>query len=66
VTSRLTSWQIHAGSRLVVVLGIVKDPGIQINYGTGKDVSDEDITDGRVPLRVKWFERSFVDIPASR
>ena len=64
--SRLTSWRLHAGSRLVLVLGIVKDPGIQVNFGTGKDVSDETVADGRTPLRVTWFGGSFVDIPASR
>lgn len=63
VSSRLTSWKFEAGSRLVVLLSIVKDPGIQINYGTGKDVSDEGLVDGRVPLRIKWFGRSFIDVP---
>ncbi|HEV3089200.1 MAG TPA: CocE/NonD family hydrolase [Candidatus Elarobacter sp.] len=63
--TRLASWRIHAGSRLVVLLGIVKDPGYPINFGTGKDVSDESVADGRVPLRIDWFGGSFVDIPAS-
>jgi predicted acyl esterase len=66
VTSRLTSWQVHAGSRLALLLSIVKEPDIQINLGTGKDVSDENVADARVPLRITWFGRSFVDIPASR
>ena len=63
--NRLASWRFPAGSRLVVVLSVVKDPGIQINYGTGKDVSDETIADAKVPLRITWFARSFVDIPTS-
>jgi putative CocE/NonD family hydrolase len=63
--NRLAAWRFPAGSRLVVVLSVVKDQGIQINYGTGKDVSDETIADARVPLRITWFARSFVDIPTS-
>ncbi|MBV9646718.1 MAG: CocE/NonD family hydrolase [Candidatus Eremiobacteraeota bacterium] len=63
--SRLTSWAFPAGSRLVVVISIVKQPDTQINYGMGKDVSDESIADAKVPLRIKWFSSGFVDIPSS-
>ena len=59
----LTSRQFTAGSRLVVVLNIIKRPDAQINYGTGKDVSDETIADAKVPLSIKWFNDSFVVIP---
>jgi len=31
------------GSRVLAVLSVIKEPGRQINYGTGKDVSDETI-----------------------
>lgn len=59
----LTSRQFTAGSRLVVVLNIIKRPDAQINYGTGKDVSDETIADAKEPLSIKWFNDSFVTIP---
>jgi predicted acyl esterase len=59
VTSRL----LQTGSRLVIVLKIIKQPDEQINYGTGKDVSDENIADAQSLLRIKWFSSSFVDVP---
>jgi len=62
--SRLTSWRISAGDRIVVLFSIIKEPDIEINYGTGKDVSGETIADARVPLSIKWLNGSFIDIPA--
>ena len=59
----LTSRKFTAGSRLVVVLNIIKRPDARINYGTGKDVSDETIADAKEPLSIKWFNDSFVTIP---
>jgi len=35
------------------------------NYGTGKDVSDESIADAGEPLRVKWHNDSYVNVPVS-
>jgi putative CocE/NonD family hydrolase len=60
---RLTSRQLQPGSRLVVLLNIIKQPDFQISYGTGKDVSDETIADAGEPLQVKWFGDSFIDLP---
>ncbi len=65
-SGRVTSRRLGAGSRLVVVLGILKQPGEQINYGTGKDVSDETIADAGNPLHIQWLGSSFVDIPVGR
>jgi hypothetical protein len=65
-SERLTSRKVQAGSRLVMVLGVVKSPAMQINYGTGKDVSDESIQDAKAPLRIQWFASSCLDIPVSR
>jgi predicted acyl esterase len=62
---RLASRQLEAGSRLVVVLGPIKAPVLQINYGTGKDVSDETIADAKEPVRIQWFGSSFIDVPLS-
>jgi putative CocE/NonD family hydrolase len=65
-SGRLTSRRLAAGSRLVVALRILKSPGAQINYGTGKDVSDETIADAGEPLRIRWLGSSFVDLPMGR
>src|SRR2546423_7376707 len=60
---RLTSRRMAPGSRIVVLLSVIKQPDMQINYGTGKDVSDETIDDANEPLIIKWFGDSFVDVP---
>jgi putative CocE/NonD family hydrolase len=61
--TRMVSRQLSKGSRLLVVLNINKNPDAQINYGTGKDVSDESIEDAKTPLRIKWYNDSFIKIP---
>lgn len=65
-SGRLTSRRFQPGSRLVVVLSVVKWPGAQINYGTGKDVSDETVADGKQPLSIQWYGGSYVDVPVRR
>ncbi|MGI9039659.1 MAG: CocE/NonD family hydrolase [Gemmatimonadales bacterium] len=62
-SGRLTSRQMQSGSRLVVVLGVLKQPGEQINYGTGKDVSDETLADAGEPLQIRWYQDSFINVP---
>ncbi len=62
---RLTSRQFQAGSRLVVVLTLLRQPDVQINYGTGGSVSDETIADARVPVSIRWRGSSFVEVPVS-
>ena len=62
-TSYITSKQMSKGSCLVITLGVNKSPYWQINYGTGKDVSDETILDAIEPLLIKWFGESFIKIP---
>lgn len=64
--SYMVSRRLSRGSRLLVTLDINKSPFEQINYGTGKDVSDEDISDAKVPLRIKWRNDSYVRIPVWR
>ncbi len=61
--TRMVSRQLSEGSRLLVTLNVNKNPFAQINYGTGKDVSDEDINDAKIPLQIKWQNDSFVKIP---
>jgi hypothetical protein len=63
---RLMSRKVAPGSKLVVVLSVIKGTGQQINYGTGKDVSDETIADAKVPLKIRWFGGSYVDLPVWR
>ncbi len=48
------------------MLTLLKQPDVQINYGTGKDVSDETIADAKEPLKVQWFGDSFIDVPVRR
>ncbi|WP_326982143.1 CocE/NonD family hydrolase [Chryseobacterium sp. MYb264] len=55
--------KIPKGSQLIVLLGVNKNPNTQINYGTGKDVSDETIQDAKEPLEVKWYNDSYIEIP---
>ena len=45
------------------MVGINKNKYWQINYGTGKDVSDETILDGKVPLQIQWFNDSYINVP---
>ena len=62
----ITSRQLQKGSRIVIVMGVNKNPNWQVNYGTGKDVSDETIKDADVPLEVKWYNNSSISIPVLR
>lgn len=59
----MTAKLLHKGSRLVLILCINKSRGVQINYGTGKDVSDETIADAKEPLEIQWFSDSYVKVP---
>lgn len=61
--STFVSKKIPKGSKLMVVLGINKDSNYQINYGTGKDVSEETIADAKEPLEIKWYNDSYIEIP---
>jgi putative CocE/NonD family hydrolase len=63
---RLASHLCRAGSRLVVVLGVLRSPGQQINYGTGKDVNDETVADAGEPLTIRWSNRSWLELPVWR
>jgi uncharacterized protein len=63
---RLMSRQLKTGSRLVAVLSIVKEPGREINYGTGMEVADESIADAKTPLQISWSGGSYLDLPVHR
>ncbi|MBC9932134.1 CocE/NonD family hydrolase [Chitinophaga qingshengii] len=64
--TRMISKQLSKGSRLVVVININKNPFEEINYGTGKDVSEETITDALEPLQLQWRNDSYLQIPVYR
>jgi putative CocE/NonD family hydrolase len=65
-SERMTSRQLQQGSRLVMVLGINKRPDREINYGTGNDVSEETIADGKTPVKIRWHNDSYIEIPIRR
>lgn len=58
----ITARRLEAGSRVVAVVGVPKHPDIQINYGTGRDVSDESIADAGEPLRIRWLPESYLEV----
>ena len=61
--TRLLGRKLAAGSRIVVTLGVVKQPDRQLNLGSGKDPSDETIADAGDPLEIRWYGSSYLDIP---
>lgn len=61
--THLVSKQLSKGSRLLIHLNINKNPFSELNYGTGKTVTEETIKDAKEPLKVKWYNDSFVKIP---
>lgn len=60
------SKKISRGSKIVLIMGMNKSPYWQVNYGTGKDVSDETVRDGAVPLTIEWSNQGFIKIPLLR
>ena len=61
--THLVSKQLSKGSQLVVVINVNKNRFSELNYGTGKTVTEETIEDAKEPLKVKWYNDSFVKIP---
>jgi hypothetical protein len=62
----VTARRVPAGSRIVAVVAVPRQPEIQINYGTGKDVSDETVADAGEPLRIEWRPDSWLEVRTSR
>jgi hypothetical protein len=58
----ITCKKIEKGSKLVAVIGVNKNQNWEINYGTGKDVSQEEMNDAKIPLKIKWYNSSFLDL----
>jgi len=57
------SRQMVPGSRLLVLVDAIKSPNAQVNYGTGKDVSDESVKDAGDPLKIDIQGGSYFEIP---
>jgi uncharacterized protein len=55
--------KIEKGSKLVIIFGVNKSKFWQVNYGTGKDVSEECIEDAKEPIEIKWYNDSYIQIP---
>jgi putative CocE/NonD family hydrolase len=62
----LTARLLAPGSRIVAVIGIPKRPDRQIDYGSGKDVSDESIADAHGPTIIRWLKGSYLEIGTVR
>jgi len=59
----MVSRQMLPGSRLLVLVDANKNPMAQVNYGTGKDVSDESVKDAGEPLKIEIRSGSYFEIP---
>jgi len=56
----LFSRLIAKGSRLLLTVNMNKNAFAEVNYGTGKDVSTEDIDDADSPVQVDWLTTSYI------
>jgi hypothetical protein len=61
--STMVGRQMQPGSRLLVLVDVLKNPTWQVNYGTGKDVSDESIKDAGEPLKIEILSGSYFEVP---
>lgn len=59
--TRLLGRKLAAGSRLVVSLGVVKQPDRQLNLGSGKEPADETLADAGAPMEIEWRGSSFLE-----
>jgi predicted acyl esterase len=62
---RLASLRIPAGSRLVAVISVIRNPGQEINYGTGGEVARETMADAGEPVEIRFLPGSYLEIPAT-
>tara|TARA_R110002020_G_scaffold97708_6_gene233198 strand:- start:1635 stop:3317 length:1683 start_codon:yes stop_codon:yes gene_type:complete len=61
--TRFVSKKIGKGSRLVILLNVNKHPFEIINYGSGKEPTDETIKDAGKPIEIRWLNDSYIEIP---
>jgi len=62
VSQTVTAKLLPAGSRIVAVVAVPKQPEMEINYGTGRDVADESIADAKEPLRLMFRTDSYLEL----
>lgn len=62
----VTAARLAPGSRILALVAVPKRPDIQINYGTGGDVSDETIADAGEPLAVRFLPGSHLELGVRR
>jgi hypothetical protein len=54
--------RIERGSRIIALIGAPRSRDLQINYGTGRDVSDETVADAGEPLRLTFGSQSYLEL----
>jgi len=58
--------RVQAGSRLVLLLEVVKQPDRQINYGGGGEVSGEALEYVLHHIKLHWYGGSYIELPVRR
>lgn len=58
----VTAKLLPPGSRIVAVVAVPKQPDVEINYGTGRDVADESTADAKEPLVVTFGTGSYLKL----
>lgn len=62
----LMGQRVERGSRILALVGVPRGQDLQINYGTGGDVSAESITDAGEPLHLTWGPESYIEVGRRR
>jgi putative CocE/NonD family hydrolase len=65
-SERMVGHRLQAGSRLLLTITINQRADQQINYGGDGDVSEQSIEDAGAPMRIRWHEGSYIEIPSPR
>lgn len=60
--TRVLGRRMGPGSRLVVTVGAIKQPDIQLNLGSGKNPSDETIADAGEPMELRLRGSSYLEV----
>jgi uncharacterized protein len=64
--SHIISKKLEKGSRLVMVLNVNKHPFEILNYGSGKEPSQETMDDAGEPMMIKWWSESYIEVPVGK
>ncbi len=62
----MTAVRLDPGSTIVALVGVPFRPDVQINYGTGGDVSDETIADAAEPMTIRLLPGSWLELGVRR